>query len=54
MTPRTVGRLELDAAQVKEARALARARAALYRLEADWRERIERMDQILETDKGDS
>ena len=34
--------------------ALARARAALDRLEADWRERIERMDQILETDKGES
>ena len=34
--------------------ALARARAALDRLEADWRGRIERMEQILETDKGDS
>ena len=34
--------------------ALARARAALDRLEADWRGRIERMDQILDTDKGDS
>jgi DNA-binding transcriptional ArsR family regulator len=34
--------------------ALARARAALDRLEADWRDRIERMEQILETDKGDS
>jgi DNA-binding transcriptional ArsR family regulator len=34
--------------------ALARARTALDRLEADWRDRIERMEQILETDKGDS
>jgi hypothetical protein len=33
---------------------LARAHAALDRLEADWRDRIERMEQILETDKGDS
>jgi DNA-binding transcriptional ArsR family regulator len=33
--------------------ALARARTALDRLEADWRGRIERMEQILETDKGD-
>jgi len=31
---------------------LARARAALDRLEADWRDRIERMDQILDEDKG--
>ncbi|HET8954959.1 MAG TPA: helix-turn-helix domain-containing protein [Solirubrobacterales bacterium] len=37
-----------------EADALVRARAALDRLEADWRGRIERMDQILETDKGDN
>jgi len=34
--------------------ALARARAALDRLEAQWRGRIERMEQILETDKGDT
>jgi DNA-binding transcriptional ArsR family regulator len=34
--------------------ALVRARAALDRLEADWRDRIERMEQILEHDKGDS
>lgn len=34
--------------------ALVRAHAALDRLEADWRGRIERMEQILETDKGDS
>lgn len=33
--------------------ALARARAALDRLEADWRERIERMEQILDSDKGE-
>jgi DNA-binding transcriptional ArsR family regulator len=32
--------------------ALVRAHAALDRLEADWRGRIERMEQILETDKG--
>ncbi|HET7416623.1 MAG TPA: helix-turn-helix domain-containing protein [Solirubrobacterales bacterium] len=37
-----------------KADALARARAALDRLEADWRDRIERMDQILDTDKGDT
>jgi hypothetical protein len=34
--------------------ALERARAALDRLEADWRGRIDRMEQILETEKGDS
>ncbi|HEU5105488.1 MAG TPA: helix-turn-helix domain-containing protein [Solirubrobacterales bacterium] len=37
-----------------KADALARAHAALDRLEAEWRGRIERMDQILETDKGDN
>jgi DNA-binding transcriptional ArsR family regulator len=37
-----------------ETDALARARTALDRLEADWRGRIERMDQILESDKGDN
>jgi DNA-binding transcriptional ArsR family regulator len=37
-----------------EADALVRARTALDRIEADWRGRIERMEQILETDKGDS
>ena len=37
-----------------ETDALARARGALDRLEADWRGRIERMEQILETDKGDN
>jgi len=36
------------------AEALARARAALDRLEADWRDRIERMEQILDNDKGDN
>src|SRR4051812_28266612 len=35
-----------------ESDALARARTALDRLEADWRDRIERMEQILDTDKG--
>ncbi|HET9591905.1 MAG TPA: metalloregulator ArsR/SmtB family transcription factor [Solirubrobacterales bacterium] len=33
--------------------ALARARTALDRIEADWRGRIERMEQILESNKGD-
>jgi DNA-binding transcriptional ArsR family regulator len=33
---------------------LARAHAALDRLEAEWRHRIDRMEQILETDKGDN
>jgi DNA-binding transcriptional ArsR family regulator len=38
-----------------KANALARAHAALDRLEADWRSRIERMEQILENDKeGDN
>lgn len=37
-----------------ETDALARARTALDRLEADWRGRIERMEEILETDKGDT
>src|SRR3954462_11223138 len=37
-----------------ESDALVRAHAALDRLEADWRGRIERMEQILETEKGDS
>lgn len=37
-----------------EPNALVRAHAALDRLEADWRERIERMERILETDKGES
>lgn len=37
-----------------ETDALVRAHAALDRLEADWRGRIERMEQILDTDKGDS
>jgi hypothetical protein len=37
-----------------ETDALIRAHAALDRLEADWRGRIERMEQILETDKGDN
>jgi DNA-binding transcriptional ArsR family regulator len=34
--------------------ALLRAHAALERIEAEWRGRIERMEQILETEKGDS
>jgi DNA-binding transcriptional ArsR family regulator len=35
-----------------EADALRRAHAALARLEADWRSRIERIDLILDEDKG--
>ena len=35
-----------------ETDALHRARAALDRLEADWRGRIERMEQILEMEQG--
>jgi DNA-binding transcriptional ArsR family regulator len=37
-----------------EADALKCAHAALDRLETAWRGRVERMDQILEADKGDS
>ena len=37
-----------------ETEALVRAHAALDQLEAVWRDRVERMDQILKTDKGDS
>ncbi len=37
-----------------ESDALERARAALDRLESEWRGRIERIDRILDTDKGDS
>lgn len=36
-----------------ETDALGRAHAALDRLEQSWRGRVERMDQILEADKGD-
>jgi DNA-binding transcriptional ArsR family regulator len=36
-----------------EPTALARAHAALDRIEAEWRGRIERMEQILESNKGD-
>ncbi len=34
--------------------ALKRAHAALDRLESEWRGRIERIDRILDEDKGDS
>ena len=51
VSKRRVGR---EAIVHTETDALARAHAALDRLEADWRGRIERMEQILETDKGDS
>src|SRR4051812_17702381 len=37
-----------------EADALVRPHAALNRLEADWRDRIERMEEILKPDKGKS
>jgi DNA-binding transcriptional ArsR family regulator len=37
-----------------ETGALKRAHAALDRLEEFWRGRVERMDQILEDDKGDN
>ena len=37
-----------------ETDALKRAHAALGRLESEWRGRIERIDRILDEDKGDS
>jgi DNA-binding transcriptional ArsR family regulator len=37
-----------------ETDALERAHAALTRLESEWRGRIERIDHILDEDKGDS
>jgi DNA-binding transcriptional ArsR family regulator len=37
-----------------EAAGLTRAHAALDRLEAEWRGRVERIDEILDEDKGDS
>jgi DNA-binding transcriptional ArsR family regulator len=37
-----------------EADALGRAHGALDRLESEWRGRIERIDHILDDDKGDS
>ena len=37
-----------------ETDALARARTALDQIEAEWRGRIKRMEQILDTDKGDN
>jgi DNA-binding transcriptional ArsR family regulator len=37
-----------------ETAALKRAHAALDRLESEWRGRIERIDQILDKDKGDN
>jgi DNA-binding transcriptional ArsR family regulator len=37
-----------------ETAALKRAHAALDRLESEWRGRIERIDRILDEDKGDS
>ena len=37
-----------------ESDALKRAHAALDRLESEWRGRIERIDSILDKDKGDS
>jgi hypothetical protein len=37
-----------------EAEGLRRAHAALDRLEAEWRGRTDRIDRILDEDKGDS
>jgi DNA-binding transcriptional ArsR family regulator len=37
-----------------ETAAIARAHAALDRLESEWRGRIERIDHILDEDQGDS
>ncbi|HEX6666277.1 MAG TPA: metalloregulator ArsR/SmtB family transcription factor [Solirubrobacterales bacterium] len=37
-----------------ETDALKRGHAALDRLETEWRGRVERMDQVLEADKGES
>ncbi|HEU4737220.1 MAG TPA: metalloregulator ArsR/SmtB family transcription factor [Solirubrobacterales bacterium] len=37
-----------------ETGALKRAHAALDRLESEWRGRVERIDRILDEDKGDS
>lgn len=51
VTKRRVGR---ESIVHTRADALARAHAALDRLEAEWRDRIERMEQVLETDKGDN
>jgi DNA-binding transcriptional ArsR family regulator len=51
VSKRRVGRESIVHA---EADALKRARAALDRIESEWRHRIERIDLILEDDKGDS
>ena len=37
-----------------ESKGLERAHAALERLELEWRGRIERIDRVLDEDKGDS
>ncbi len=50
VSKRRVGRESIVHA---EAHALKHARAALDRLEAEWRGRIERMDRTLDEDKGD-
>jgi DNA-binding transcriptional ArsR family regulator len=51
VSKRRVGRESIVHA---EADALKYARAALDRIESEWRGRIERMDRILNDDKGDS
>lgn len=51
VSKRRVGRESIVSAETD---ALQRAHSALDRLEAEWRGRIERMDQILDEDKGDS
>jgi DNA-binding transcriptional ArsR family regulator len=48
---RRVGRESIVRAETD---ALERAHAALDRLESEWRGRIERIDRILDEDKGDS
>jgi len=37
-----------------ESEGLRRAHAALHRLESEWRGRVERIDRLLDDDKGDS
>lgn len=51
VSKRRVGRESIVRAEID---ALKRAHAALDRLETFWRGRVERMEQTLEADKGDS
>lgn len=50
VSKRRVGRESIVRARVD---GLKRARTVLDRLESEWRDRIERIDDILEEDKGD-